>query len=343
MTDKEVQPSKTSNSDPDTPEIEQTDDGRELTERERKFVEAFESKVEAQDQLPLDEPEKPAKAKPEKAEAPEPKEAKPEKPKPDLSQAPEEVQSHIKELENRLKAHQGQLAPTQRVAQERLNENKRLKAELEELRKKAAAQAQKLEKWEKHKDDFPDETAAYEELVQARVAEATTTLKQEVESLKARLDSQTQEIDGRLGGVEQNTAKQNLQAELAAITEAHADWKDHLEEGGERAPAFYRWVENQPLDVQRMFYRNLKENVAANDVNWLLSSFKRDQQKESDAPTPPPKPNGNGVQAARQERVQRAASPPGGDTPSVSPPQHRKPMTREEEFALAWEAKHRTG
>jgi hypothetical protein len=191
---------------------------------------------------------------------------------------------------NKYRAVQGQNAPIQR-------QNEALRRQIQESETKAKEQAAKLEKWEKHKAEYPDEAAAIEEMI-APVRSDLESVRQENAQLHAHLQ------------------KQQTKAEIDVLSSAHSDWQDKVfgarkDEQKDPArlhewfdPVFGEWFFAQHPNVQSLLgSRQAQDNI------YLLDLYDRDVALAGlhEQPAAMPTPATDAVAARREKALSNTA------------------------------------
>lgn len=248
---------------------------------------------------------------------PQPK-LKGERPK-EIGEAPDSLKKYIEDLENRVRSHVGQLAPVQQQNEDLRKEQETLNDQVKRLAEANKAQQAKLEKWDKYHEEFPDEGVAISEMVNSKVENAVHGV---LETVERRLGSQ-------LGDLQSEQARRNRDTEIDRIRSRHPDLEEVT--ANER---FYDWVKAQPKPVQHMVATNIRKNVVAEEMNWVLDQFKSDSGIESRGREVETEATGKAP-----KRKPRDTSPPSGGS-GMRTPKTGAPLDDEQRFAAAFDANY---
>lgn len=166
-----------------------------------------------------------------------------------------ERDDRAKQYEMRWKSQHGQLAPIQQQAMRLLEENKRLQAQTGNT-KASDQSSEKLEAMKaRFRENFPDD------------AEALDAFLSPVTSLAEQTRAENQALREQLAGVTQSMTRQQ---EIAALSDAHPDWKEHTQHVD-------GWIEH--LDpVERELAMQWRASESSQDNIRLLNMYKRDLQ-----------------------------------------------------------------
>jgi hypothetical protein len=236
----------------------------------------------------------------------------------------------------------GRVAPTQRALVQRDRELAELRQELARLKTpapQATPAATDAEpdydspEWKQYEAEFPNEAKAIRKVNEAQA--------KRLAAAEARIADFEKRAGERLGVVDRIVEDQTKTRELAALNEAHPDWRDLVlpasqdaavsvevptrqPDGSQRyveyavSPDFAAWFEAQHPDKQRW----LSSNSAAENIE-LVADFKRDlylaQMHEAAAPAATVTPEAEAALKAQQRRQQALASSVAPDLRGGSP------------------------
>lgn len=217
-----------------------------------------------------------------------------------LAEAPatvqERVKQELKQAEDRLKALQGRLAPTQRAlsdAQLRLNQL----TQQQQQQQQAAASAPQIKEGQSDSDYFDsDEFKAWAEDYpgDAKILRGAVKAQQrgQQEAIK-QLQSTVEQLQGRLAQTEQVTSRthlESLQEEEQRLEAAHPDWRE-LNDSDEFWEYADQWRASQPKAMRDVLYDQKRWEAMWSEADFVaarLSEYKATKAPPAQPAATPP-------------------------------------------------------
>lgn len=189
----------------------------------------------------------------------------------------------LQEAEDRFKALQGRLAPTQRAlseAQERLARMQAAPAAAPEPPVQQAGQTLDSyfdsDGWKQWSEDFPGDAKVLRDSLEAQDRAWRGQIHQ--------LSEQVNQLNQRLGQTEQVASRTVVNDEISKLEAVHSDWRD-LNNSEEFWGWFEDWKLSQPKSLRGQYYDPERLRELWTDSEFAIARIS--EYKASQAPTPP--------------------------------------------------------